>query len=97
MDHRGASALAITLHRLSGSHARRTLELSTARERVAQHESELEGAWHAAHKLAKEVVDLEPALSEGDEAIIETAEVISLVQGSPSTSRIRSRHMSFAL
>ncbi|KAH6912157.1 hypothetical protein BKA70DRAFT_827471 [Coprinopsis sp. MPI-PUGE-AT-0042] len=78
LDHHWASALAIALRKLNGSYARRTVELSTARERVTQLEAELQDAWAEAEKLAREMDDLDAALSDEDEAIIETAEVVSL-------------------
>lgn len=63
---------------LNNSYGRRTTELQQARERITQLEGELEDAWKEAEKLAREMDDYEADLVSDDEAVIETAEVVSL-------------------
>ncbi|TFK29611.1 hypothetical protein FA15DRAFT_663759 [Coprinopsis marcescibilis] len=76
LDHHWASSLAIALRKLNGSYGRRTADLLGARERIEQLEAELEEAWAEAAKLAQEMDELDEASD--DEAIIETAEIVSL-------------------
>ncbi|KAF5328909.1 hypothetical protein D9611_014257 [Ephemerocybe angulata] len=78
IEHHWASALAIALRKLNGSFGRRTADLKAARERIVQLEAALDEAWGEAERMAREMDDID-ALSDDDpdEAIIETAEMVS--------------------
>jgi len=66
------------IQQLNNSYARRTTDLQQTKERISQLEAELEDAWNEAEKLAKEIDDYEADLEPNDEAVIGTAEVVSL-------------------
>ncbi|KAF5362005.1 hypothetical protein D9756_002409 [Leucocoprinus leucothites] len=80
LDVHWASALAIALRKLNNSYGRRTTELQQARERITQLEAELEDAWKEAEKLAREMDEYEADMASDEEgdAVIETAEVVSV-------------------
>ncbi|KAJ2918650.1 hypothetical protein MD484_g1798, partial [Candolleomyces efflorescens] len=77
LDNHWASALAIALRKLNGSFGRRSSDLAAAKEKIAQLEAALEEAWDQAEKMAREMDDID-AFSDDDEAIIETAEKVSV-------------------
>ncbi|KAJ2930832.1 hypothetical protein H1R20_g6243, partial [Candolleomyces eurysporus] len=77
LDNHWASALAIALRKLNGSFGRRTSDLASAKEKIAQLEAALEEAWDQAEKMAREIDDID-GFSDDDEAIIETAEKVSV-------------------
>ncbi|TFK39754.1 hypothetical protein BDQ12DRAFT_711862 [Crucibulum laeve] len=83
LDVHWASALAIALRKLNGSYGRRTTELSAAREKITQLQAELEDAWKEAERLAREMDEYDAAVDSDDEeeeAIVETAEIITVPQ-----------------
>lgn len=89
LDRHWASALAIALRKLNASYGRRTTELAKTKERIAQLEAELEDAWNEAEKMAREMDEFDTAvISDMGEAVIETAEKISLSR-SPTSHDIR--------
>lgn len=71
-------ALLNLMLQLNNSYSRRTTDLRQTKERITQLECELEEAWNEAEKLAKEMDDYEAELGSSDEAVIETAEVVSV-------------------
>lgn len=79
------------IKQLNNSYGRRTTELQQARERITQLEAELEDAWKEAENLAREMDEYEANLISDaeDEAVIETAEVVSLPM-TPTSPRPRS-------
>ncbi|KAF8967743.1 hypothetical protein BDZ97DRAFT_1916681 [Flammula alnicola] len=93
IDIHWGSALAIALRKLNTSYARRTADLTAAKERIAQLEAELEDAWKEAEKMAGELDDYEAAIAEDDaEAVIETAEIVPVPK-----STIQNRRSSIPL
>ncbi|PPQ68317.1 hypothetical protein CVT26_006246 [Gymnopilus dilepis] len=86
-----SSALAIALRKLNGSYARRVQDLTTAKERISQLEAELEDAWKEAERVARELDEYETALVADDvEAVIETAEIVSVPKTNPPAHQRRS-------
>lgn len=68
---------------MNKSYARRTSDLLAARERISQLEAELDDAWKEAERIAKEVDDFTNGDFDTEEAVIGTAEKVS-VPNSPS-------------
>ncbi|KAH9479325.1 hypothetical protein JR316_0007915 [Psilocybe cubensis] len=86
IDTHWSSALAIALRKLNGSYARRTVDLTAAKDRIAQLEAELGDAWKEAERVAQELDDYEAAIEADDTvAIIGTAEVVAVPKPTPPT------------
>ena len=54
-----SSALAVALRKLNASYAKRTVDLKNARARIGALQTELEGAWKVAERMAEEMDDLD--------------------------------------
>lgn len=118
IEHHWASALAIALRKLNGSFGRRSEDLKAARERIAQLEAALDEAWGEAERLARDMDKMEAAAeaaadglsdeedgdeSDHDEAIIETAEKVTMAltharsSSSPAASESDRNHNSLSI